>query len=84
MPFVLYGCETGSLTLREERKPVVLENRLLRRIYGPKRDEVTGNWRRLYNEELNDLYLDGKMERGRTCSTYGGEERSILNFGGKT
>jgi hypothetical protein len=71
--------------LREERKPVVLENRLLRRIYGPKRDEVTGKWRRLHNEELNDLYLDDKMkERGRTCSTYGGEERSILNFGGKT
>jgi hypothetical protein len=50
LPFVLYGCETGLLTLREERKPVVLENRLLRRIFGPKRDKVTGKWRRLHNE----------------------------------
>jgi len=53
---VLYGCETWSLTLREERKLRVLENMVLRRIYGPRRDEVTGEWRRLHNEELNDLY----------------------------
>ena len=52
----LYGCETWSLTLREERKLRVFENRVLRRIFGPKRDEVTGEWRRLRNEELNDLY----------------------------
>jgi len=53
---VLYGCETWSLTLKEERRLRVFENRLLRRILGPKRDEVTGEWRRLHDEELNDLY----------------------------
>ena len=56
MPVVLYGCETWSLTLREERRLRVFENRLLRRVFGPKRDEVTGEWRKLHNEELNDLY----------------------------
>jgi len=56
LPVVLYGCETWSLTLREERKLTVFENMVLRRIFGPRRDEVTGEWRRLYNEELNDLY----------------------------
>jgi hypothetical protein len=55
-PVVLYGCETWSLTLREEKRLRVLENRVLRRIFGPKRDEATGEWRRLHNEELNDLY----------------------------
>ena len=53
---VLYGCETWSLTLREERKLRVFENMVLRRIFGPRRDEVTGEWRRLHKEELNDLY----------------------------
>ena len=53
---VLYGCETWSLTLREERKLRVFENMVLRRIFGPRRDEVTGEWRRLHNDELNDLY----------------------------
>ena len=56
LPIVLYGCETWSLTLREERKLRVFENMVLRRIFGPRRDEVTGEWRKLYNEELNDLY----------------------------
>ena len=56
LPVVLYRCETWSLTLREERKLRVFENMLLRRIFGPRRDEVTGEWRRLHNEELNDLY----------------------------
>ena len=56
LPVVLYGCETWSLTLREERKLRVFENRVLRRIFGPRRDEVTGEQRRLHNEELNDLY----------------------------
>jgi len=56
LPFVLYGCETWSLILREELRLRVFENRVLRRIFGPKRDEVTGDWRKLYNEELNDLY----------------------------
>jgi len=53
---VLNGCETWSLTLREELRLRVFENRVLRRIFGPKRDEVTGEWRRLHKEELNDLY----------------------------
>jgi len=56
LPVVLYGCETWSLTLREERKLRVFEKMVLRRIFGPTRDEVTGEWRRLLNEELNDLY----------------------------
>jgi hypothetical protein len=56
LPVVLYGCETWSLTLREEHRLRVFENRLLRRTFGPKRDEVTGYWRRLHNEELTDLY----------------------------
>jgi hypothetical protein len=51
-----YGCETWSLTLREERRLRVFENRVLKRVFGPKRDEVTGEWRKLHNEELNDMY----------------------------
>jgi hypothetical protein len=54
---VLYGCETWSLTLKEERRLRVFENRVLRRVFGPKSDEVTGEWRKLHNEELSDLYL---------------------------
>jgi hypothetical protein len=53
---VLYGCETWSFTLREEQRLRVFENMVLRRISGPKREEVTGGWRRLHNEELHDLY----------------------------
>ena len=53
---VLYGCETWSLTLREERRLNLFENRVLRRVFGPKRDEVTGKWRKLHNEELSDRY----------------------------
>ena len=56
LPVVLYGCEAWSLTLREERKLRVFENMVLRRIFGPRSDEVTGEWRRLHNEELSDLY----------------------------
>jgi hypothetical protein len=55
LPVVLYGCETWSLTLREERRLSVFENRMLRKVFGLKRDEVTGEWRKLYNEELSDL-----------------------------
>ena len=54
LPVVLYGCETWSLTLREERRLRVFENKVFRRIFGPRRDEVTGDCRRLHNEELND------------------------------
>ena len=56
LPVVLYGCETWSLTLRDEHRLRVFENRVLRRVFGPKRDEVTGEWRKLHNEELSDLY----------------------------
>ena len=55
LPVVSYGCETCLLILREKRKQRVFENLVLRRIFGPRRDEVTGEWRRLHNEELNDL-----------------------------
>jgi hypothetical protein len=56
LPVVLYGCETFSLTLREENRLRVFENPpVLRRIFGPKRDEVTGGWRKLHNEELHGL-----------------------------
>jgi hypothetical protein len=56
LPVVLYGCETWSLTVREENKPRVFESRVLRRIFGPKRDGVTGGWKKLYNKELHNLY----------------------------
>ena len=56
LPVVLCGCETWSLTLRDERRFRVFANRVLRRVFGPKRDEVTGEWRKLHNEALSDLY----------------------------
>jgi hypothetical protein len=55
LPVVLYGCETWSLTVREEHKLRMFENRVLRRMFGPKRDRVTGGWRELHNEELHNL-----------------------------
>jgi len=63
LPVVLYGCETWLLTLREERKLRVFENMVLRRIFGLRRDEVTGEWRRLHNEKLNDLYSSPNIVR---------------------
>jgi hypothetical protein len=56
VPVVLYGCETWSVTLREVHRLRVFENWVLRRIFGPKRDDVTGEWRKLHNEELHNLY----------------------------
>ena len=56
LPIVLYGCETWALTLTEERRFRVFENRVLRRVFGRKRVEVTGEWRKLHSEELSDLY----------------------------
>ena len=63
LPDVLYGYETWSLTLREEHRLMLFQNRVLRRIFGPKRDEVTGEWRKLHNEELNVLYCSPNIVR---------------------
>jgi hypothetical protein len=63
LPVVLYGCETWCLTLREEHRLRVFEKRVLRRIFGPKKDEVTGEWRKLHNKELHDLYSSPSIIR---------------------
>ena len=63
LPVVLYGCETWSLTLREERRLRVFENRVVRKIFGPKKGEVTREWRKLHKEELNDLYCSPNIVR---------------------
>jgi hypothetical protein len=63
LPVVLYGCETWSLTSQEEHRLGVNENRVLTRIFGLKRDEVTGDWRKLHNEELHDLYSSPSIVR---------------------
>ena len=71
-PLVLYGCETWSLTLREKRRIRMFENRVLRRTFGPKRDEVTGEWGELHNEELNDLYCSPDIVRGSNRKEWDG------------
>jgi len=63
LPVVAYGCETWSLTLREKRRLRLFENRVLRRIFGPKRDKVTEEWRKLHGEERNDLYSSPNIVR---------------------
>jgi hypothetical protein len=63
LPVLLHDCETLSLTLREEQRLRVSENRMLRRLFGPKRDEVTGGWRNLHNEELHGLYSSSSIIR---------------------
>jgi hypothetical protein len=63
LPLVLYGCETLSVTLREKHRLRVFENRVLRRIFRPSRDEVTGGWRKLHNEELYGLYFSPSIVR---------------------
>ena len=79
-----------SLTMREEHRLRVFENRVLRRIFVPKRDEVRGEWRKLHNEELNNLYFLPsivwviKLRRMKWAGhVYGGEERHIQGFGGE-
>jgi hypothetical protein len=83
---VLYGCETLSLTLREEHRLRVFENRVLRRIFGRKRDEVTGGWRELHNEELHSLYSSPSIvrvikARRMRWVAHGGDEGCIQHFG---
>jgi hypothetical protein len=86
LPVVLYGCETWSLTLREEHILRVFENRVLRRIFGLKRDEVTREWRKLHNEELRDLYSSpsiiriiksSRMRWAGHVARMGGEEERV-------
>jgi hypothetical protein len=76
---VLYGCETWFLTLREEHRLRVLENRVLRRIFRPERDEVTGEWRKLHNEELRDFYSSPSVSvRSGNCPSYSCNTSSSL------
>jgi len=58
---LLYGCETWLLTVREKCRLRVFENRVLRRIFGPKKNEVTGEWRKLHNDEFNDFYYSSNI-----------------------
>jgi len=85
-PVAFHGCDTWSLTLMEEHRLRVSVNGVLRRMFGPKSDEVTGEWRKLHNEEFNDMYclpdvfLDDQIKKnlmGGACSTYGREEGYI-------
>ena len=92
LPVVLYGCKTRPLTLREERRLRVFENRVLRTIFDPKRDEVTGEWRKLHNEKLNNLYSSPNIVRVTKSRRMRwvwhvarmGEKRRIQGFGGET
>jgi hypothetical protein len=78
LPVVLYGFETWSFTLKEAHRLRVFENRVLRRIFGPKRDEVTGEWRKLHNEEIHILYSTPDIIRQIKS-----RRMSVQGFGGK-
>jgi hypothetical protein len=86
LPVVLYGCETWFLTLREERRLRVFENRVLRKIFGPKREE-DGSWRKLHNVELHSLYSSPsivrviKSRRMRCAGHVASMERCLQGFG---
>ena len=90
MLVALCGSEQWSLTLRDEHRLSVFENRVLRKIFGPMRDEVTGDWRRLHNTNLHDLYSSSHMYVKKpnmimgACGMYGREKRCIQGFGGET
>ena len=77
LPVVLYGCEIWWLTLRETRRVRVFENRVLRRTFGPKRDEVTGKWRKLHSEELNDRVIKSRKMRWAGLVARMGERRGV-------
>jgi hypothetical protein len=81
LPVVLYGCGTWSLTLREECRLRVFENRVLRRIFGSKMDEVTGEWRRLHNKELYALYSSSNIIRERCMQMLVGKPEGIRPLG---
>jgi hypothetical protein len=87
LSLVSCGCETWSLTLRDEHRLRVFENRVLRRIFGPKGDEVTGECRKLYNDELRNLYSSPDQvkenEVSGSCGTHGRGEESVQGFGEK-
>jgi hypothetical protein len=91
LPVILYGCETWSLTLREEHRLMVFENRVLGTIFGQKRDEVTGEWRKLHNEELHNLYSSPSIIRQIKSSRFRwsghvarmGEKRNVQGFDGR-
>jgi hypothetical protein len=85
---VLYGCETWSLTLREEHRLRVFENRMLRKVFGPKRDEVTGEYRNLHSEELHNLYSSPDIirqikSRRMRWAGHGRGEKRVQGVGGK-
>jgi len=92
LPLSFNGCKTWSLTLKEKRRQRAFENRMLSRIFGSKRDEVAGEWRKLHNEELTEVYCSPnivRMTNSRRMRWEGnaacmGEEKLVQGFGGET